>query len=65
MESGTMNLFCSMFYFGLRFIQKWNKPQTQIQLRKLFLLLNWKKKGKKKKKERKKPLTLSFQSKSE
>ena len=50
MESGTMNLFCSMFYFGLCFIQKWNKPQTQIQLRKvcLFLLLNWKKRGGKK-----------------
>lgn len=50
MELGTMNLFCSMFYFGLHFIQKWNKPQTQIQLRKLclFLLLNWKKKEKKK-----------------
>ena len=50
MEPGTMNLFCSMFYFGLRFIQKWNKPQTQMQLRKLclFLLLNWKKKEKKK-----------------
>lgn len=55
MESGTMNLFCSMFYFGLCFIQKWNKSQTQIQLRKLclFLLLNWKKKGEKKKRKKK------------
>ena len=62
MEPGTMNLFCSMFYFGLRFIQKWNKPQTQMQLRKLclFLLLNWKKKEKKKKTQKTTHLLLSI-----
>lgn len=37
----TTELFCSVFYFGLLFIQKRSKSQTQIQLRKLCLSLIW------------------------